>query len=365
MILDHNTLKLPPIQKMANDLIFGEIKSVAFLKIERLALDNEGMLFGGAVRDFMISQHYSTMYVKHLKSKKERFNVKAFWDVNNHPETAARTLVPDDMDVFFEEKDNASAFVESLCDICNREGVSVEIETVTDNISKMPKEYGNMLSIQKISITIVAGKIPFVCDGHNIIVNIDVVTPCYPIMMLPPFNNLDFLCNGFIKTKHGIMYSMYTNTYLDNLSEIDKAAEIIKIQKDMLKFQTHLCKFETIKENDLSTFGKNRTGFRRISKLLRKEYFPWTICNLPFESRQAAESDTENLCCICASHIHTHDQILITTSDTMSHKLCLLHHMEKQCDEADLSYGNNDQFAFKCLSGSTIDFTKCPLYYRD
>ena len=355
------------------DFNIGEIKTSAHQRIISLSEDNDGILFGGAVRDMIISQHYSTMYYKHLKTNNQRFKSKKFWDITNHPETAARTLVPDDLDIYFDSDIKAEKFLIALENLCNIENILMDIQNVQQtDISEIAHKYGSFLNIQNIKLTITAGKIPFFLGGFNIEIELDIVTPQYKIMMLPPFNKLDFLCNGFIKTKYGISYSSDTNTYIDKLSEIDKTIEIAKIQKDMIEFKTNFCGFEKIKPKDIESCGKNKYAFRRILKLLKKERFPWTITNLPFEMRKIEEKDVNNkTCSICLSEFELDENAIITypcskkdTPGNTIHKNCMIGYLKKQDEENQKFIDDSEKFTFKCPYRYKIDFTKCSCDYK-
>jgi hypothetical protein len=350
------------------------IKNYAFCKIETKAFKYDGVLFGGAVRDLIISEHYGKQFRTHVKSNRDLMRDKNFWNASIHPESAARTLVPDDMDIYFSCKQDSELFIESMHYMCEEENVGIMIENLQDEISNDPAKYGRMLDVQKVTITLVTGRIPFIFRGHQIVIQVDVVTPKYPIMMQPPFNNLDFLCNGFLKTKHGIVYSNDTGTYIDRLTELEKTAEVLKIQRDMIQFKTNLCRFERIQQVDISTSHKNKYAFKRINKLLKKERFPWTICNLPFELTSATKEHLGTECCICQSQFEEHDIVAIvsTTKETTkitcstTHKHCLMKYLEYQYEEESTQLVSSDaKFIYKCPIRSPIDFTKCACEYKN
>lgn len=349
---------------------FDEIKSTVISCITRTAFRSDGIIFGGAVRDFIISQSYAKKYQEYLREKDEKFKSKRFWDVKNHPESAARTLVPRDIDIYFEKRDKADIFIGELNESMTSRDIEVEVNNITTCPDDINRDYGRMLNVQTIRLVISFGKIPFIHMGYNITLDIDIVTPCYPVIMLPPFNNLDFLCNGFINTKHGIMYSTNTGTYIDKLSHVERAEEIAKIQKDMLSFKTTLCKYDKIRQHDVSTFGKNSNAWKRVKKLLSKTCFEWTIDNLPFKIAKAAESDCDTECCICIEKICANDTItymLVDSADktakvksSIMHKACMTEYFDKQCEEARHDHlVSHDEFTFICPMRYTIDFTKC------
>ena len=377
--MENNRRTIGERATMANTMRHVEIncehiKNYAFCKIETKAFNYDGVLFGGAVRDRMISEHYAKQFRTHAKSNRDLMRDNNFWDASIHPESAARTLVPDDMDIYFSCKHDSELFIESMHHMCEEENVHIMIESSKDEISNHPEKYGKMLEVQKITITLVAGRIPFVFRGHDINIQIDVVTPKYPIMLQPPFNNLDFLCNGFLNTKHGIVYSSNTGTYIDRLTEFEKTAEVLKIQQDMIQFKTNFCRFEKIQQRDISTSHKNKYAFKRINKLLKKERFPWTICNLPFELSKATHEHLDKECYICGSQFTEQDILAIvsTTKETTeipcstTHKHCLMKYLEYQYEEEltqPICY--SAKFVYKCPMRTAIDFTQCACEYKN
>lgn len=358
------------------EIILPDVKRNIMNMIEREALDNDGIIFGGAVRDAMISEEYAHRYRRHLQANKERYNSKKFWNTRVHPETAARTLVPRDIDIFFDynKKNNMDRFISALQEMCNAEHINMDIERSEDDPANANR-YGRMLNVQKITLTMLVGRIPFMFRGYEIVIDVDIVIPNYSIMMQPPFCNLDFLCNGFIKTKHGVMYSTDTGTYMDTLTNMERTVEVLKIQQDMMDFKTNFCRYEKIKARDISTFGKNAYALKRIQKLLGKEEFPWTICNLPFELTQTTDQDLTTECTICCCQFQLKETLAITTTlkdekeirTSVTHTDCLMKylvHQDHKAAHVDFLV-DRDEFVFKCPMRTVIDFTKCSCEYKN
>lgn len=356
---------------------FDQIKRTTMYMVESKALDHDGIIFGGAVRDEIISEEYAKRYRKYLRDNKERFDKKKFWDVKYHPETAARTLVPQDLDICFQQKSQSDTFLNALRLQCEEEYIQMDVENAADDASppEHVHKYGRMVYVSKVKLTIVVGKIPFLHTGYKVAVQLDVVTPCYNSHIQPPFMNLDFLCNGFIKTRYGITYSKNTGTYIDNLSELERTKEILKIQEDMIMFKTNFCNFEKIKKRDVSTLNKNIYAYKRISKLLCKKTFTWTICNLPFNVVKATAQDCTTECCICCEPFKedsdrvfyvpvTKDGVEITSENV--HLDCIMTYFKKQHEDAlDEHLCASDVFVFKCPIRTQIDFTKCSCTYKN
>lgn len=352
---------------------FDEIKSNVIRRVSYEAIEKDGVIFGGAVRDMMIADVYSKRYTDYLRTKKERYNAKKFWNAKNHPETSARTLVPDDVDIYFSSSNNADRFIQHLRELCETERILFDIKGTHDDPSDTGRNYGMMLNVQKATLTIQVGAIPFVCRAYDIYVDIDIISPNYPIIMQPPFCNLDFLCNGFIKTKFGILYSNDTGTYIDRLPELQRTAEILKIQQDMVEFKTNFCRYETIRRKELGTMCKNRSAFKRINKLLAKKHFPWTICNLPLKMA-ISEAVSEEYCSICLDHFKPKDRhTYIETIDaegtpvksSMTHTDCIMTYLAKQLQDAERQHlDDKDKFSYVCPLRHPIDFTQCSYDYK-
>lgn len=358
---------------------FDKIKREAIFKIETKAFDMDGILFGGAVRDEIIASTYASRYYKGINRSGEivTTSAKKFWDTSYHPETAARTLVPNDMDIYFHDTAKSEAFIRELYTMCASEGAIIDTAQTFEDAMGNNHKYTRNVNVKKVMITIVVGKFPFSSfGGYNVDIDIDVVTPVdQRILIQPPFQKLDFLCNGFIKTKLGITYSRDTGTYIDTLTEMERTAEILKIQQDMLQFKTNFCMFEKIKYRDIGKFGNNSCAFKRINKLLAKETFAWTICNLPFTIANATEEDCDTECCVCCDKFEVGDRITYTLTTTeegkqvrtgITHKHCLMEYFANQDLNAHVVdfLHHRDDFTFVCTMRSKIDFTKCPCTYK-
>ena len=263
---------------------FAQIKRDVQNVVKARAINQNGIIFGGAVRDEIIADHYNRIY-KQLHGTIDAKNQKNYWDASFHPETAARILNAEDIDVFFSKSEESSEFIKNIKQMCKDEDIKVVMNNNNnDDPSTNPRRYGQSLCVKKLTLTINVGKIPFSTRGYDIEFDVDVVTPRIGFSSVqPPFRNVDFLCNTFIKTKQGITLSSQTGTYLDNLSFIDRTRESLKIMEDMVQFKTYFCKFEKLRTAEPGTCKFNKDSFKRINKLLKKEHFEWTICNLPFE----------------------------------------------------------------------------------
>jgi hypothetical protein len=356
------------------DLNFAHIKRYWINLVKRSAIKNDAIIFGGAVRDEIIAEHYEKKYQAFLQEKNMKYNNNKFWDVKHHPETAARTLVADDVDIFFSSTENADIFLNSLTNVCEHEkNIDIVVDNMnTDDPSQNPRRYGHFLDVKKVTLTINVGHIPRMFHGYDIILDIDIVTPQYRVQLKPPFRNVDFLCNSFIKTNMGILLSPYTGTYLDKLTHTEKTIESAKLVQDIVSFKTYFCNFEKLRSSEPGTYKLNKHAFKRINKLLQKEPFQWTICNLPFDTRNPLTEELTEDCCICSSQFTSKDCVVITSTEkdgkkikcSCTHKQCFMDWMIHQNEDAELEgVDNNEDFVFKCPMRTIIDFTKCSRDY--
>jgi len=221
-----NTCKL----QLPNHLII-KCKRFCYNYIQSLIFKCNGTIYGAYVRDKYISEYYTDLFYKSCVIR----NDKRYWNKNYSPETSARLLLPEEMEVSFKTIQDADSFISSLTNV--KEFHSIAIIDITNNLESNTI---NILNVKNIAITMILGAIPFVSQGKAITIYLSISIPKYPNIE-PPFYNLDMLCNGFIMTKEGITLSGDTGTYLDCLSIVEKQEESMKIMKDMLQFKTEIC----------------------------------------------------------------------------------------------------------------------------
>ena len=193
-----------------------------------------GIIFGGFVRDSIISEHYSQVFWENYG-----YNSKHFWNEQFDPKTAARTLIPNDIDVcIYNEPDinNMMANIASLfISEFGADNVKQERKTIVRNRSDfksyIDKPFG---TLHTFIYTITVGKIPYFSEGSTFDIMFDIVSTNNRHIK-PPFNKLDFLCNGFIMTGHKEIYlSNCTGTQIDKLKLVEKKEIESKIIKDLM-----------------------------------------------------------------------------------------------------------------------------------
>lgn len=344
------------------EIIIPKITRVIFHRLQRVAFNNNGIIFGGMVRDEIIATHYKNLFFKDLKN---RCDYKKFWNEEFCPETAARTLIPRDMDVSFNSFEDKEKFIQLAIDLF-RENDGDFVYNMDEILPANRYEIGTggIQSIQRLTFSVRLGKIPFVFRGYDINIQIDVVL-AVSSKMLPPFKNLDMLSNSFIMTKHGKMLSRFTGTCLDNLTDLEHAIVSAKIMEDIVNFRTDLSLGERLIVKQ-GSFQHNKYAFKRIDKMLSKNH--WNIQNLPFKIHVFPKKD-ENAkkeeCCICCANFASDRRKLSVIANNVEssimHQNCFFRYIDHQINEFEEDYANDplDTYAFKCPVRHPIDFIAC------
>lgn len=357
-------------------------KRAIFHHIKEIAFEYEGIIFGGMVRDEIIAEHYKkefNVYNKNNegKSKSSGNSSNDFWNKEYHPESIARTITPNDMDIYFVNTSDVANFEDII-----KDEFEDSIINIVDEVG--PIKYGGLLSqfkSKKITIEYMLGK-TFTFSGYKITIKIDVIYATdVSIKIEPPFNNLDMLCNGFIQLNDGSKrLSNNTGTELDSLPYIQKMSAISKILKDMTNFKTEIC--QIVSKKDI------RYCVERYLKMLeRSNGFSWEILNLPYSLVEPThERCTEKICCICQENIipekqEDYDKIAIITTNkliavkegentvyvkgkemvdcTKIHHKCLLKYIKTQISRKPNEDEDKDAFRVVCPFKKQINYSYC------
>lgn len=292
--------------------IFRDIKIACFM--------NKGLVFGGMPRDEIIQEHYSELFREYASENGISVHVedyhKKFWDTTFHPETAARTLVPNDADVFFHTSENANNFIERMKVIFPGDEFHVPAEP--DNLRSLfyaGSSRSNII-VKKCTVMYSAGKTR-TFDGVMITVSVDIVYPrgeSATVHDEPPFGSCDMMCNIFVEDSlkcRRISKNVDSGAWFTSLSTYKKSLLTTKVIQNMLNFQTDIIK-------EPQRIYNNFHDVERYVKMMSRPNFPWTIKNLPYtlvksvtiEKEDAQESDAEiaePICCICQENLNSPD----------------------------------------------------------
>jgi hypothetical protein len=170
-----------------------------FTEIVDTAIGEGGTVFGGYVRDFLRHENSAKKFYEAL-GKKEDYS-----DASVSPDTLDRLLIPSDIDVHFRDQVGYKKFVASLRD-----------RFYNIKAKRASNMYTEDSSVHHIKLQAKPG-LERLSDGSNGIAR-ELILQCISRVNVPsveidvlisatsepPFNQLDFHCNGLVMTKDGI-----------------------------------------------------------------------------------------------------------------------------------------------------------------
>ena len=349
------------------------IKKNILNSIKNIVFNWNGIIFGGFVRDHIITEYYTDIF-----KKKNNNNILNIWNTNIDKETIARTLVPDEIDICMNNKHQSDKMIADITKTLVTEfgETNIIITNVIlinnyDNFYTYTDNHCN--SIYRYCYDILIAKIPYITEGININIIIDVIISDNVV----PIGRLDLLCNGFFMTKYNISLLNNTGTELDNLGILEKKEIESKIIKDIVNFKTDYCMiFPRITNiNTLFAIKYNEQACKSIENLAKHKY-KWEIRNLPIVL--VHPNNYNNICkncCLCfkilkkkeckivipdnelnnANNIDNIDNII----GSYMHKDCFFQYMYKQLEEKKATFKymiNDNEMLLKCPMQKNINF---------
>ena len=342
------------------------IKYITFELIKTSVFDNNGIIFGGFVRDMIISDHYKSIY-----NNCNEYNFHKFWNKRFQPETAARAIVANDMDICMYTEEDVAKFIILLQNIFNKRFGYSNVSSTDITVNSNDSYFHIPIKLhKKLSYKITVGKIPFVFSGIEISFDFDIIIP-RNAKILPPFNKVDMLSNVFILNKTGIVMSNNTGTIIDNMSILNKQKIATSIMCDIVEFKTEFCMRNYSDDFTCGNFNYNSKVIQRLNKMLFRS-FKWNITNLPFLiCEEKKNNNCDEICCICMSNFKKNDKILKVFSDNstntekictnITHDKCLFKYFESQLDvQKQDGIENYDNFQFRCpTTRNLLNFKLC------
>jgi hypothetical protein len=311
-----------------------------------------GTLFGGYVRECIISEYYTKIFEDtHGKESKK------FYDINYDKDTAPRIIISKDMDIAFNTKGKADLFIQEV------KGIPEFNRVVVTNCNKGKYYYSpNIHCVRTILIVMNVGAIPFVKSGIPVEIHLDVVVKKRDSNVEAPFGNIDMLCNAFIKTPDGIRMSNSTGTKIDELGHCERLFLATHIIKDIRQFKTYLC-FGML-GNDMSRRMINEMAMRRILKMQDRQ-FKFHYLNLPFGTK-LYEDDKDNKCEVpfCEKQYTENTTIAFTVypngRKTSYCFKCMMNTLKAQYETLNSPESSaNSDFTYTCPARNSIDFSTC------
>jgi len=337
------------------------IKYIVYENIKNLVFENKGIVYGGFVRDFIICDHYKKLY-----NQINSYSISAFWNKLIHPETAARTIVANDIDVCMYSEEDITQFITDLQNLFCLDSGFDNVSSSDIVVDSTMKYFGAPITThRKINYKIIVGKVPYVFSGVELSFDIDIIMPKNSNNQ-PPFYKTDLLSNIFLMNKQGIVISKNTGTIIDKMSQLDKQKITHLIMKDIVEFKTQIALRDKCYLDHISgSFLYNCEVYHRIHKMMFRT-FNWNITNLPFEICDFKDNNTATICSICLSNFKKKNKIIkmyidnSTKTDkvcSVAHDYCLFKYFETQIETSKHNKMNStDEFEFRCPMRNIMNF---------
>jgi hypothetical protein len=326
-------------------------KRYAYNHIKYLGINRNGIIFGGMVRDEIIATHYKSLFDEHCETNKSIY--KKFWNMNYHVETIKRTLIPNDMDIYFQNNEFAETFITALDNFAKSYNGNIRIS------NRLLYGFGENLIHKKIHLNLFIGK-TMVYNGTILKLNVDVIINTSAEILEPPFNNGDFTCNLFVMSKkdedYEIRLSKNTGTKLDRMSFVRKSNLQTKIMNDLISGNTEF----------IRTSMANDTEYVNGSRILKMLDKGMKITNLQFREVETTTAD-EN-CDICQMCIQTENSSgpfieLLTNKHSINtmHKPCFLRYLRIEVDRKNRNAETN-AIECRCTRRNVFNFNNSYKY---
>jgi hypothetical protein len=305
------------------DFSFNTIKEIraGYSLIEGHALRSGGIIYGGYVRDEVIKDECTVRFMEEHSELKKNERIEKYWDETYHSETSDRLLIPDDIDISFNSKNNLKTFIHRIENEHFFKIIKMEENNLYDHFN---------IEIFHIKYKIVSllGK-TFTYKGLEVVFNIDI---CMTYLE-PPFFKCDMYSNCLVKDFKGIRISNNNGIY-DRCLRPYKAVMLTgKIIESIIKKETYLtvsCAVDIVSAIRI---------IKRISKMVKKDF---TIKNISWLTKN---KDKSEICLICQNE---KAEISIKRGSHF-HKECLIEffdHVEFFSDEG--GYYFNSPLKEKC-----------------
>lgn len=322
--------------------------------IKNAIIENNGIIFGGFVRDSIIHDHFSSCYYQ----KNEESDVSEddanenYTNVTYMPETIGRLVIPNDIDCYMAEKDY-NVFINSLkehrlkCKVIFNRSASEYIngfEKITRDDLKHRRIH-IQLDINNVVRELYALPIKFDRQPfeHRLVnltpppIVVDVITSMYP-RDDPFITDLDFECNGLYISKHGLSICPALSK---GLSEYNKWIETNRIVNDII------CQVAVYMHPN----GTNPNISTRTNKLIESG---WTIEDHLKCVTSVSDGSYDGHCIICHESVpKVHYKL--TCCDARYHGYCLKRVFQ-------LDHNTFKQECIMCKSHLPIQPTHCHLF---
>jgi hypothetical protein len=264
---------------------------IMMTRIAQAALDTEGAIFGGYVRDKIIHDNGARkFYRQNPDATKEQYNDREF-----HPESVDRLLMPEDIDVLFEKPGMLDTFVKVVL----RRYPILKVRTKRRPFPYV-EEGGQRVTMYKLVFSAKPLKdfiktscpFPVVLDGVNdtptLSVNVDVVVTDQAVHA-----GLDYECNGLIMRRDSITASHGLPG--------DQASNLVRIISDI----EQRIAVEVIFSGRRFTKMVNRPGWQILGGLIERPL------------------NREGDCLLCLSSVTKGEALKLSCCSALYHPKCL------------------------------------------
>lgn len=304
-----------------------------FNTIKMMAIRDNGIIYGGLVRDEIIATYNKELYDEYIKALKIANPYNKYWDENFHIQSKNRVLIPNDIDIYFHTNQMSNIFLNNLNNYINIYNGKIRINN-ENRTSALFYTLGHDFQHKKVKIIFYIGR-TFIFSGYKIEINIDIIINNSSTIIEPPFNTADFTCNLFImiKTEHNDKYeirlSRNTGTPLDIMTYIQKRKTELTIIDNMVNGNIEFIR--NVPANNCEYIN----GMRILKMLKNKLSFK--ITNLLFE--EITDNDPEFKLQDCDICIHSvgiaekKEYIKIKTNKhgiNIMHKDCFIKYLETE-----------------------------------
>lgn len=335
-------------------IIYGKEKRSLINRIKRFGLDTNGIIFGGLVRDEIISTHYRDEFIN------KKLDFCHYWDKDYSEETNGRLIIPNDIDIYFKDTSKIDEFIEKIkLYITNFNGKIIINDMNCSSLKSFSYNLNISLNHKKVYIEIKLGRtISF--GGIRMSLEIDIISNVNQTTSLlePPFYNIDFLSNVFIMEKNNgitnIRLSNCTGTILDNMNFVKKSINSTKILDDIINFRTQFVR------NITQNLDSEYINCYRIIKMIDREY-TWNITNVPFSPITIEYDNDDDKCCICLEKFNKKLPLISinTNSKTKNilHRCCFITYLKA---EQQKRYRNeHNLIEIRCPYRNAFNFKDC------
>jgi len=303
-----------------------------YMKVVQVIIDNDGKIFGGAVRDIYSRDYYARQFYSKYGAKEldgKNWDYKKYTDPTLSPETKDRFILLKDIDACINNDDlqhmirmlhmnhfkvhtifsrDAKKYLPNVC---------VEEGDIIHYRMKIKPDIFIRMDIPNVMRDLLGAQFNNILEQSQMVnkqvgsITLDLMVNMTNRKIDPPYGNLDFECNGLILTKDGIrltrcLRSHSTNKY--RIYPLEITDKLNQIQKDIIAKRAIPVS---------SNYIMNMTY--RVRKMLLKGY---TIVYLTIDRNMPM--DEPQTCIICHEDINEANHVKLKCCNARYHSNCFI-----------------------------------------